>query len=35
MSTIINLAQNFVGSNNLHLLQPLGQFDTRLQLSPI
>ena len=30
MSTIINLAQNFVGSNNLNLLQPLGQFGTRL-----
>ncbi|KAH9501320.1 DNA topoisomerase 2-beta [Dermatophagoides farinae] len=31
MSTIINLAQNFVGSNNINLLQPLGQFGTRLQ----
>uniref|UniRef100_A0A7M4E424 DNA topoisomerase 2 n=1 Tax=Crocodylus porosus TaxID=8502 RepID=A0A7M4E424_CROPO len=30
MMTIINLAQNFVGSNNLNLLQPLGQFGTRL-----
>lgn len=30
MSTIINLAQNFVGSNNLNLLQPLGQFGTRI-----
>ncbi|XP_041476375.1 DNA topoisomerase 2-alpha-like [Lytechinus variegatus] len=30
MSTIINLAQNFVGSNNLNLLQPIGQFGTRL-----
>lgn len=30
MSTIIGLAQNFVGSNNLNLLQPLGQFGTRL-----
>ena len=30
MSTIINLAQNFVGSNNVNLLQPLGQFGTRL-----
>ncbi|BFZ22006.1 hypothetical protein BsWGS_25045 [Bradybaena similaris] len=29
MSTIINLAQNFVGSNNLNLIQPLGQFGTR------
>ncbi|XP_039285323.1 DNA topoisomerase 2-like [Nilaparvata lugens] len=31
MSTIINLAQNYVGSNNINLLQPLGQFGTRLQ----
>lgn len=31
MSTIVNLAQNFVGSNNINLLQPLGQFGTRLQ----
>ncbi|XP_074519536.1 DNA topoisomerase 2-alpha [Halichoeres trimaculatus] len=30
MSTIVGLAQNFVGSNNLNLLQPLGQFGTRL-----
>ncbi|KAL5006038.1 hypothetical protein ScPMuIL_017196 [Solemya velum] len=30
MSTIINLAQNFVGSNNVNLLQPCGQFGTRL-----
>ncbi|XP_072178241.1 DNA topoisomerase 2-beta-like [Diadema setosum] len=30
MSTIINLAQDFVGSNNLNLLQPIGQFGTRL-----
>jgi len=29
MSTIINLAQNFVGSNNVNLLQPIGQFGTR------
>ena len=28
--TIIGLAQNFVGSNNLHLLEPSGQFGTRL-----
>lgn len=28
--TIISLAQNFVGSNNLNLLQPIGQFGTRL-----
>lgn len=31
MSTIINLAQNFVGSNNINLLMPNGQFGTRLQ----
>lgn len=29
-STIVNLAQNFVGSNNINLLQPRGQFGTRL-----
>ena len=27
---IINLAQNFVGSNNINLLEPIGQFGTRL-----
>ncbi|CAE8645699.1 unnamed protein product, partial [Polarella glacialis] len=30
-NTIINLAQNFVGSNNVGLLVPSGQFGTRLQ----
>ena len=30
-STIINMAQNFVGSNNINLLSPNGQFGTRLQ----
>lgn len=30
MATIINLAQNFVGSNNINLLAPIGQFGTRL-----
>lgn len=30
-NTIINLAQNFVGSNNVNLLFPSGQFGTRLQ----
>ncbi|XP_028390602.1 DNA topoisomerase 2-alpha-like isoform X2 [Dendronephthya gigantea] len=28
--TIVNLAQNFVGSNNLNLLMPIGQFGTRI-----
>jgi DNA topoisomerase-2 len=31
MSTIINLAQDYVGSNNINLLLPNGQFGTRLQ----
>lgn len=30
-STIVGLAQDFVGSNNLNLLYPSGQFGTRLQ----
>ncbi|XP_051156221.1 DNA topoisomerase 2 [Leptopilina boulardi] len=30
MATIINLAQDFVGTNNINLLQPRGQFGTRL-----
>ncbi|XP_050419519.1 DNA topoisomerase 2-alpha [Patella vulgata] len=30
MGTIVNLAQNFVGSNNMNLLMPQGQFGTRL-----
>lgn len=30
-STIVGLAQNFVGSNNANLLVPAGQFGTRLQ----
>lgn len=29
--TIIGLAQDFVGSNNLNLLMPMGQFGTRIQ----
>lgn len=29
-NTIINMAQNFVGSNNINLLEPKGQFGTRL-----
>ena len=28
--TIVNLAQNYVGSNNLNLLLPIGQFGTRI-----
>ncbi|EEA06619.1 DNA gyrase/topoisomerase IV, A subunit family protein [Cryptosporidium muris RN66] len=28
-STIVNMAQDFVGSNNLNLLQPCGQFGSR------
>ena len=31
MDTIVNLAQKFVGSNNINLLEPIGQFGTRLQ----
>ncbi|KAA8497819.1 DNA topoisomerase 2 [Porphyridium purpureum] len=31
MSTIVGLAQNFVGANNINLLVPSGQFGTRLQ----
>jgi hypothetical protein len=30
--TIINLAQEFVGSNNINVLDPNGQFGTRLQV---
>ena len=30
VGTIINLAQNFVGSNNVNLLEPIGQLGTRL-----
>jgi DNA topoisomerase II len=30
MSTIVGMAQDFVGSNNINLLQPKGQFGTRL-----
>jgi DNA topoisomerase-2 len=30
--TIINMAQNFVGTNNIHMLMPCGQFGTRLQV---
>ena len=30
MSTIIGMAQNFVGANNINLLRPIGQFGSRL-----
>ena len=30
-AAIVNMAQNFVGSNNINLLAPNGQFGTRLQ----
>ena len=30
-STIVQLAQNFVGSNNINVLLPIGQFGTRNQ----
>lgn len=30
INTIINMAQNFIGSNNINLLMPIGQFGTRL-----
>lgn len=33
-STIIGMAQNFVGSNNINLLAPQGQFGTREQVTP-
>ena len=33
-STIIGLAQNYVGANNINLLEPSGQFGTRLQAHP-
>ncbi|CCD73727.1 DNA topoisomerase-like protein cin-4 [Caenorhabditis elegans] len=31
MGTIVNLAQDYVGSHNINLLLPIGQFGTRLQ----
>ena len=31
MQTIVGMAQDFVGSNNINLFQPNGQFGTRLQ----
>ena len=33
VSTIIGMAQNYVGSNNVNLLSPLGQFGTRTQVN--
>ena len=35
LGTIIGLAQNYVGSNNINLLMPIGQFGTRLVLSGV
>lgn len=32
-STILGMAQDFVGSNNINLLQPNGQFGTRNQVT--
>jgi DNA topoisomerase-2 len=32
-SSIVGLAQNFVGSNNINLLEPRGQFGSRLQVA--
>ena len=29
--TIVNMAQNFVGSNNMNLLEPIGQFGSRIE----
>jgi DNA topoisomerase-2 len=34
-STITGMAQNFVGSNNINMLEPRGQFGTRLQVIPL
>jgi DNA topoisomerase-2 len=31
VGAIVNMSQNYVGSNNINLLQPLGQFGTRMQ----
>jgi DNA topoisomerase II len=30
VATIVNMAQDYVGASNIHLLEPLGQFGTRL-----
>lgn len=33
--SIVGLAQDFVGSNNMNMLRPIGQFGTRLQVNMI
>jgi DNA topoisomerase-2 len=33
MGTVINMGQNYVGSNNINLLEPLGAFGSRLNAS--
>ncbi len=30
INTIINMAQNYIGSNNINFLEPIGQFGTRI-----
>lgn len=32
-NTIIKMAQDYVGSNNIHLIDPIGQYGTRLAVS--
>jgi DNA topoisomerase II len=35
VQTIVNLAQDFVGSNNINLLKPNGQYGTRDQVNVV